>query len=1140
MNELRHILLIVMVWSATVACPQAIQRGRVVEQNSGYKPLPGVQIDVKDASPKVSDSKGCFLLEFSDKRNGQMLFVNSISKPDYMVINQKSIDQWNFSPETELHVVMSLRTRFEQSLREYYNIGYSRYKKRYEALIIQLKEERQKEWLSENAYKVSLDSVKNQYKNELEQLDYYADIFARVNKDELRGIDSIAMNLVGQGKLDSAIVIYERERYYEKFSRQSNAVKTLTDEIEKMIPSLRNYADMCAFAGGKDNYQKVGKVLRTIAMSDTTNYDYTFDYMSFLYRQKHYREIIMWGERALRMNLDVDRRNNVLSILAESYGNVRDFEKARIAYKEIQEQLQLQRQEIDDRLLRKWFDQLVSFSDYAVRIMSLSDDYSIEILMDKYNDLLKLIKRLERKVSKVDVNLSAFYKIAYIYIFPSMLDNGRTKEVKSSCRILSELYNNLNSESKNFIDEEILLLGKVIDAELKFLDNGKMNDRIEYEVLDERFEKLYRSNPEAFSCSYLHYLYYMVKCYHVLGLFDEALIKIDKAFELVEKIDLSQDMNALSLYGRLFTISNEIYKKGWLLDKREQSYMKMLGEYKLIMQHPIFRKSPILIDEWCQNVVEFAKIEMGLNHFDVSKACLIQTLEELERQVESEQRDWNRSLLYNKLGDVYMDMESDSAKLCYEKCLTICEKLVKLDQNKYMRHQVLALKSLGIYYRNKLADCPSALEALYKGLDLSKEISSSDSIFLVSDIEMELGHTYSQLGNDDLWKEHLLQSLKYAEQGLAWRLEHLNNQDPNILTSYAAIGHIYREFADYSKALKYYLQALPILKNIYGEEDMNVVDINCAIGDVYSALKEYNKALEFYDQAVKIIMRFYGKGHVGIAVVYTSMANVYCMQNDYEKALECLKSALEIRVKMLGKDDSAVSETYNYIGFVYSNQENHVEALKNYKQALDITIKLFGKEHISAAVLYDNIGKTHCARKEYDLALEFLNRAVVIWEREYGKESYAVADAYNNIGSIYSLQKNHSKAMEETLKSLNIYKVLAKQDTIYNSYLAMAMGNMSYYVIFNKQFEQSEQYARDALALDSSHIWIKTNLAIALILKGKCDEGKEIIREIMNLQSEDGRTFKEVMLEDISAIEQAGIIPESIQLGMEQVKKMLQ
>lgn len=1139
MNELRYILLIVMVWSATVACPQAIQRGRVVEQNSGHKPLPGVQIDVKDASPKVSDSKGCFLLEFSDKRNGQMLFVNSISKPDYMVINQKSIDQWNFSPETELRVVMSLRTRFEQSLREYYNIGYSRYKKRYEALLIQLKEERQKEWLSENAYKVSLDSIKKQYKNELEQLDYYADIFARVNKDELRGIDSIAMNLVGQGKLDSAIVIYERERYYEKFSRQSNAVKTLTAEIEKMIPSLRNYADMCAFAGGKDNYQKVGKVLRTIAMSDTTNYDYTFDYMSFLYRQKHYREIVMWGERALRMNLDVDRRNNVLSILAESYGNVRDFEKARIAYKELQEQLQIQ--EIDDRLFRKWFDQLVSFTDYAVRIMSLSDDYSIDILIDKYNDLLKLMKRLERKMSEIDVNLSAFYKIAYVYIFPAMLDDGRIKEVKSFYRILSELYNSLNFKSKSFIDEEILLLGKVIDAELDFLDNGKVNARIEYEVLDERFEKLYRSNPEAFSCSYLQYLYYMAKCYHALGLFDEALIKIDKAFDLVEKIDLSQDVNALLLYGRLFIISNEIYKKGWLLDKREQSYMKMLKEYKLIMQHPIFRKSPIFIGEWCRNVVEFANIEMGLNHFDVSKACLIQTLEELERQMESEQRDWNRSFLYNKLGDVYMGMESDSAKLCYEKCLTICEKLVKLDQNKYMRHQVLALKSLGIYYRNKLANSPSALEVFNKSLTLSKEINSSDSIFLIADMEMELGQTYGQLGNSDLWREHLLKSLKYAKLGLAWRLEHLSNNDSDILASCTAIGYIYRELADYSKSLEYYLRALPIFKNIYGEEDMNVVDINCAIGDVYSALKEYNKALEFYDQAVKIIMRFYGKEHVGIAVVYTSMAkNVYYMQHDYEKALECLKFALEIREKMLGKDDSAVSETYNYIGFVYSNQENHVEALKNYKQALDITIKLFGKEHISAAVLYDNIGKAHCARKEYDLALEFLNRAVVVWEREYGKESYAVADTYNNIGSIYSLQNNHSKAIEETLKSLNIYKVLAKQDTIYNSYLAMAMGNMSYYVIFNKQFEQSEQYARDALMLDSSHIWIKTNLAIALILKGKCDEGKEIIGEIMNLQSEDGRTFKEVMLEDISAIEQAGIIPESIQLEMEQVKKMLQ
>ena len=158
MNKLKYIFLLLLLGVTAICYPQSIQRGKVFEQNSGFKPLAGVQIDVQDATPKVSDINGCFQLEFSNKKNGQILFVNSISKSDYLVINQKSIDQWSLSTGTEFKVIMSLKSLYQQNIKNYYKIGYSRYKERYETILHQLKVERQKDILNEKEYKIALDS----------------------------------------------------------------------------------------------------------------------------------------------------------------------------------------------------------------------------------------------------------------------------------------------------------------------------------------------------------------------------------------------------------------------------------------------------------------------------------------------------------------------------------------------------------------------------------------------------------------------------------------------------------------------------------------------------------------------------------------------------------------------------------------------------------------------------------------------------------------------------------------------------------------------------------------------------------------------------------------------------------------------
>jgi hypothetical protein len=81
-------------------------------------------------------------------------------------------------------------------------------------------------------------------------------------------------------------------------------------------------------------------------------------------------------------------------------------------------------------------------------------------------------------------------------------------------------------------------------------------------------------------------------------------------------------------------------------------------------------------------------------------------------------------------------------------------------------------------------------------------------------------------------------------------------------------------------------------------------------------------------------------------------------------------------------------------------------------------------------------------------------------------------------------------------------------------------------------YSESEQYAREGLAMDSTQHWIATNLAAVLLFQGRYTEAEKIYRQYKS-------ELKEIILDDFNKFAEAGVIPKEFESDIERIKKML-
>lgn len=303
-------------------CAQNYQSGFVTEFNSGNTPLTGVEVLVMGSIPAISDVNGHFRLSFRNMQNGDLILYKQITKNGYELVNKEDVQNWVFSTKYPVKIVMCKVGTLDNSKRMYYKIGNDYYEKKYIASMAELKIQLQKNQISKERYNNAIIDANEQLIKSKKNLEYYANKFARINKDELFGIDKLAMQFIEEGKIDEAIKVYENSKMLDNFIELLQKRDNASYNMKVMAPHLFNQVDLLIQKNDMYSHTKADTILHSIAVSDTLNSDYSYKYARFLLNENKCSEAFNWYKISLIASKDIEMKTKIFNDLTILYSAI--------------------------------------------------------------------------------------------------------------------------------------------------------------------------------------------------------------------------------------------------------------------------------------------------------------------------------------------------------------------------------------------------------------------------------------------------------------------------------------------------------------------------------------------------------------------------------------------------------------------------------------------------------------------------------------------------------------------------------------------------------------------------------------------------------------------------------------------------
>jgi len=243
---------------------QVTLKGAAVKMNSAFTPVAGVEVVVQGGVPTLTDGAGTFILKLPHMEPGDLLFDIRIHKQDMEIVNLKEVEQWVASEDIFYKVVLCPKGYIEQSRRKFYNIGKSHYQREYERKLNELRVTREQQQVDTSAFEQEMARLSQEYDRRMKLLDYYADKFARINKDELSAMEQQALALVEKGDIDGAIHIYETSGIVEKFSSKMAQRDSLQQSLQTTRRLIKQQLEWYEKEGGSASQEKAIQLKQTL------------------------------------------------------------------------------------------------------------------------------------------------------------------------------------------------------------------------------------------------------------------------------------------------------------------------------------------------------------------------------------------------------------------------------------------------------------------------------------------------------------------------------------------------------------------------------------------------------------------------------------------------------------------------------------------------------------------------------------------------------------------------------------------------------------------------------------------------------------------------------------------------------------
>lgn len=322
------LLLLTMLLLTQAAISQVIQQKGVAYRYNGKQkrtPLGNVTISYAGNSRSVisGEENGVFNLVLEGKKMGDRIGVVTVKKREMMVFNQQAVDEWNIRKEP-LTLILCNADEFERQKENLIAIGRSQAKKKYERQKAELEAKLNASEIKLAEYESALDKAYEDLELIQKNVSDYADLFARIDLSEVSAEEQRILDMVEEGKIDEAVKAYEeldisgklrqarekkkalseaKTKIEEEENRQNQVIEELKAKQEREIATLK-------LAGGKENYDKIGRMLKENVLADTTDVNMAWKYATFANAQNQFDE----AEQFLKMSLQNCRDENLYKL----------------------------------------------------------------------------------------------------------------------------------------------------------------------------------------------------------------------------------------------------------------------------------------------------------------------------------------------------------------------------------------------------------------------------------------------------------------------------------------------------------------------------------------------------------------------------------------------------------------------------------------------------------------------------------------------------------------------------------------------------------------------------------------------------------------------------------------------------------
>jgi tetratricopeptide (TPR) repeat protein len=843
---------------------------------------------------------------------------------------------------------------------------------------------------------------------------------------------------------------------------------------------------------------------------------------------------------------ELDRRKaEILGINMDNYVEKKQYIRVKKQLKDEQEKVQ------------RYSDQWNAIQD-SLRLIEEDEDRMLKELENYADQLVRINFDLFDENNPLDISLKKAYQCAqrgeldsvmiYMQNCPEQLQKAlaereKTRQKREAAQKVVDALTTVEQQQSRPIEklvEGVVLLARTAKSQNNHADA----------------EKYYQQAIQADSLNYdlvFEFAYYLNEIREYIraeSYFQHFLIHYEQLAQENLKVHLPNLGNVLNNLGVNYNIQKK-YVKG------ESYHLRAVEIFEQLAQENFKIYLPKLV-----TVLN----NLGVNYIDQKEyvKAEIYHLRALKIQEQLMQENAkiylpNLGLILNNLGINYnVQKKYAQAGIYFLKAIEIYEQLVQEPPKVYLPNLGSVLNNLGANYKDQ-KEYAQAENYYLRALEIMEQLVKENPKVHLPDLASVLYN----LGNNSNDQKEYVRAGEYYLRALEIR-EQLAQENPkiyllNLVGVLNNLGINYDDQKKYTQAENYYLRALEIMEQL-AQENPKIYLPSLAmalnnLGSNYKDQKEYAQAENYYLRTLEIreqLARENPKIYLpDLATILYNLGDYYYGQNKYAQAESYYLRALKIR-EQLAQENSKVyspnlANILNNLGNNYYKQKEYTQAEIYYLRALEIWEQLARenpKIYLPDLVMVLNNLRNNCNRKkEYAQAESYHLQAQRIQEEQLAQEhpENFPSGLYNILkllAQTYDQMKNYSLAVnycQDINRLLNKYK----EKMIYKIAFPSNCGNLAYYYLFIKEYALSEQYARQALALDSSQIWIKTNLAHALLFQNRIAEAEAIYRELSKMLYQNNETYTPTILEDFDALEKAGAIPQERMADVERIRKQL-